>query len=65
MDKHTEEFSRAAPPEWIEALAESEDDFAAGRIVDGAAMKRRLRETLSEMQGSGSRMLEADPPSNR
>ncbi len=65
MDKHTEEFSRETPPEWIEALAESEDDLAAGRIVDGVAMKRRLRETLAEMQGSGSRMVQADPSSDR
>ena len=41
----------ARPPiEWLEALAESEADLAAGRVVPGEVVMRELRESLVRLE---------------
>ncbi len=39
-----------APPGWLEALAESEADLCAGRIVPGETVLRDLRESLARLE---------------
>lgn len=47
----TETTQRSATPaEWLEALAESEADLAAGRIVPGEEVMRELRESLARLE---------------
>ena len=41
-----------APPDWLEALAESEADLAAGRIVSGELVLRELRDSLARLESS-------------
>jgi hypothetical protein len=41
----------AEPPTgWLEALAESDDDLAAGRIVPGDVVMRDLRDALARLE---------------
>ncbi len=37
------------PANWIEALAESDADIAAGRIVPGEVIMQELRESIARM----------------
>ncbi len=39
-----------APPGWLEALAESEADLRAGRIVPGETVMRDLRNSLARLE---------------
>jgi hypothetical protein len=39
-----------APAGWLEALAESEADLAAGRIVPGDEVMRDLTESLARLE---------------
>jgi hypothetical protein len=39
-----------APAEWLEVLAESEADLAAGRIVPGDVVMRELRDSLARLE---------------
>jgi hypothetical protein len=39
-----------APASWIEALAESDADFEAGRIVSGEEVMRDLRDSLTLLE---------------
>ena len=38
-----------APHDWLQALDRSRADLAAGRVVDGAAFRSRLRGSLKQM----------------
>jgi hypothetical protein len=40
----------AAPPEWVEVLAESEADLAAGRIVSGDVVMRDLGDAIARLK---------------
>ena len=40
----------AAPAEWPEALARSEADLAAGRIVPGEAVHRELQDSIARLE---------------
>ncbi len=42
--------NRAAPPGWLEALAEGEADIAAGRIVPAETVHRLIRESLARLE---------------
>lgn len=44
---HTE-----VPVEWLEALAESDADIAAGRIVPSEAVHRGLREAAEQLEAT-------------
>lgn len=52
--------TRDAPQAWLDGIARSEADFAAGRLVDGAAIKRRMRQSIAEMQAAAA--LDAAEP---
>ena len=39
-----------APAEWLEVLAESDADIAAGRIVPGDVVMRELRDSLARLE---------------
>jgi hypothetical protein len=39
-----------APSEWLEALAKSEADLRAGRIVPGETVMRDLRDGLARLE---------------
>lgn len=43
---------------WSQALDESRADLAAGRTVDGGAMRQRLRDSIKRMEAE----LEREPP---
>jgi hypothetical protein len=43
-----------APPGWLEALAESEAELAAGMTVSGASVRRRLLDSLDRLEASAS-----------
>jgi hypothetical protein len=47
--------TESPPQEWLDALARSEADVAAGRTVSGDGLMRRLRQTLAEMEAPPSR----------
>jgi phage terminase Nu1 subunit (DNA packaging protein) len=49
MDDH-HNIDLPPPQTWIDALAESEADLAAGRLVDGATVMRGLDESIARMQ---------------
>lgn len=49
----------AAPPEWLEAIAEGEADLDAGRIVPVDLIMRELRESLERLQAPDA---EPSPP---
>ena len=42
--------SKPVPREWAEAIAESEADLAAGRLVDGETVHREMRERIGRME---------------
>jgi len=50
MDDITNTKAEAAPAGWIEALARSEADLAAGRLVSGEVVMERLHRTIAEME---------------
>jgi PHD/YefM family antitoxin component YafN of YafNO toxin-antitoxin module len=39
-----------APPGWLEALAESEAELAAGKTVPSEPIMQRLRETIARLE---------------
>ena len=39
-----------APPGWLEALAESEAELAAGQTVPGEVVRRRLRDSIARLE---------------
>lgn len=39
-----------APADWLEALAESDADLAAGRIVPGEVVLRDLKDSLARLE---------------
>jgi len=43
-----------APAGWLEALAESDADLAAGRIVSGDEVMRDLRESLARLEAKAT-----------
>ena len=47
------------PPHWIEALDRAEADLAAGRLIDGETVHRKLREAIARME---ARQAEGEPP---
>ena len=38
------------PPSWVEALDRSEAQLAAGQVVDGSAVRQRLRDSIARME---------------
>jgi hypothetical protein len=42
------------PADWLEVLAESDADFAAGRIVSGDIVLRDLRDGLARLEAKAS-----------
>ncbi|MBW4092001.1 MAG: hypothetical protein HIU82_12975 [Proteobacteria bacterium] len=44
----------AAPAEWLEALARSEADLAAGRIVSGEAVHRELQDSIARLEANAA-----------
>ena len=42
------------PAEWLEALAESDADLAAGRIVSGVEVLRDLQESLARLEAKAA-----------
>jgi len=52
MDDHPN--STVAPAGWLEVLAESEADVAAGRIVPGDVVMRDLRESLARLEAKAA-----------
>ena len=50
MADHPDVRDQTPPQEWLDALARSEADLAAGRTVSGDAVMNRLRQTLAEME---------------
>jgi hypothetical protein len=55
MADHSDRTELKPPQEWLDALARSEADLAAGRIVSGEGLMRRLRQTLAEMEARSNR----------
>jgi hypothetical protein len=43
-----------APADWLEVLAESDADLAAGRIVPGDVVMRDLRESLARLEAKAA-----------
>ncbi len=43
-----------APTEWLEALAESDADVAAGRIVRGEVVLRDLKDSLARLEAKAA-----------
>jgi hypothetical protein len=43
-----------APPDWLEALAESEADLAAGRIVPGEVVRQGLLDSIARLEAKRS-----------
>ena len=41
---------KIAPDGWLEALAESEADLAAGRIVPGETVRRGIRDAIARLE---------------
>ncbi len=56
MDDTADRATNAAPAGWLEALARSEADRAAGRLVPGEAVMRRLRQTIAEMEAEEAKL---------
>jgi hypothetical protein len=44
-----------APQDWLDALAESDADLAAGRVVPATLVLRDLQDSLQRMQAKASR----------
>ena len=42
------------PAEWLEALAESDADLAAGRIVSGEVVLRDLKDSLARLEAKAA-----------
>jgi hypothetical protein len=52
-----------APAGWLEALAESDADLAAGRIVPGDVVMRDLRDGLARVEAkAAARTTRKDTP---
>lgn len=45
-----DDMPRQPPQEWLDAMAESEADLAAGRLVDSETVCRELRERIARME---------------
>jgi hypothetical protein len=43
-----------APDEWLDALAESDADLAAGRIVPGDVVLRDLKDSLARLEAKAA-----------
>ena len=39
-----------APPDWLQALAESDDDLAAGRTVPGEVVRQGLLDSIARIE---------------
>jgi hypothetical protein len=46
--------SSVAPADWLEVLAESDADLAAGRIVPGDVVMRDLRDGLARLEAKAA-----------
>ena len=44
----------SAPADWLEALAESDADLAAGRIVSADAVLRDLKDSLARLEAKAA-----------
>jgi hypothetical protein len=44
----------SAPADWLEALAESDADLAAGRIVPGEVVLRDLQDSLARLEAKAA-----------
>ena len=52
---------RRAPAALVEALDRGLADAAAGRTVDGKAMRQRLRDSIKRMEAAREREPEGEP----
>ncbi|WP_146102027.1 hypothetical protein [Rhodopila globiformis] len=50
----TPSSAKHPPPELLEVLAESDADFAAGRVVPGDVAMRDLRDGLARLEAKAS-----------
>jgi len=48
-----------APAGWLEALAESDADLAAGRVVTGDVVLRDLKESLARLEAKTAARVSA------
>ena len=55
----------AAPAEWLEALAESEADLAAGRTIPAEEIMRDLRESLARLEAKAAAASQRKPAARR
>ena len=44
----------SAPADWLEALAESDADLAAGRIASGDVVLRELKDSLARLEAKAA-----------
>jgi hypothetical protein len=54
-----------APAEWLEVLADSEADIAAGRIVDGEVVMRELYDAIARFETDGAARRKRGPAAGR
>ncbi len=43
-----------APAEWLEVLAESDADIAAGRIIPGEVVRQMLRDSVARLEAEAA-----------
>ncbi len=60
MIDDADDSPREVPRDWLDVLAESDADLVAGRVADGAALRRRLGKTLADMRALGVATVETD-----
>jgi hypothetical protein len=48
MDEETD-ATRQAPQHWLDRLEAAQAEIEAGRAIDGAAMRQRLRDSLARL----------------
>jgi hypothetical protein len=56
--------TRPPPPDWIEALARSDAQVAAGQAVPSGLVRQRLRDSIARLEGrpEGDSPREVEPP---
>jgi hypothetical protein len=57
--------NRDAPADWLEALAESEAELAAGQTVPGDEIMRELHESIGRLEARQPRMPKRKASSHR
>ena len=60
--QHDDPTTRPAPPGWLDAMAESDADLAAGRIVSAAAVHAGLTASIERMERQAAARRTSSPP---